>query len=275
MKAFATIGTIITLSLFIFTAAHAQTDSAAGIITGKITDANKAPVNGATVYINRRSDSSLVKVALTNETGNFVFDHLKRDTVVITVTYIGYIKYASTPIVIDGSTQIPEIQLIRNDGNTLAEVVVTEKKKFIERKVDRTIVNVGAYLSNIGTNAVEVLEKAPGVRIDQFGDINLLGKGVTVYIDGRSTYLSNADLINYLRSMPSDMLDKIELMPVPPSKFDASGAGGVINIITKKNRRRGFNGNVNGSYGQGVYDKTNGNLWLNYRNRKMNLFGNY
>ena len=116
----------------------------------------------------------------------------------------------------------------------LKEVKITGRKKAIERKIDRTIVNVDGLITGAGTNAFELLSRLPGLRVTDEGTINLMGKGATVYIDGKLTYLSGADLMAYLKTMGTDQLDKVELIPNPPAKYDAAGSGGVINILTKK-----------------------------------------
>ncbi|MGF1925207.1 MAG: outer membrane beta-barrel protein, partial [Bacteroidia bacterium] len=147
---------------------------------------------------------------------------------------------------------------------------------FVERKIDRTVVNVDALISNAGTSALDVLEKSPGVSVDQNGSISLKGKqGVTIFIDDKPSYLSGADLENYLRSLPSSMVDQIELMTNPPAKYDAAGNAGIINIKTKKDKAVGFNGSANVSLNQGEKTRSNNSLNLNYRKNKLNFFGNF
>ncbi|WP_448634644.1 hypothetical protein [Pedobacter panaciterrae] len=121
----------------------------------------------------------------------------------------------------------------------LKEVKITTRKKAIERKIDRTVVNVDGLINVAGTNAFELLRRLPGLRVTEEGTINLMAKGATVYIDGKLTYLSGADLMSYLKTMGTDQLDKVELIPNPPARYDAAGSGGVINILTKKANRRG------------------------------------
>ena len=112
---------------------------------------------------------------------------------------------------------------------------VVSKRPLIENKIDKTVVNVDAAPTNGGLSALEVLEKSPGVTVDNDGNISLKGKsGVTVLIDGKETYLTATDLANYLKNMPSNEVDQIEIMTQPPAKYDASGNAGLINIITKK-----------------------------------------
>jgi hypothetical protein len=123
--------------------------------------------------------------------------------------------------------------------STLTNIVVNSQRKPIERRADKTIVNVDAFISNTGSNALEVLEKSPGVEVDNNDAISLKGKsGVVIYIDDKPTYLSGTDLANYLKSMPASMLDKIEIMTTPPARYDAAGNAGVINIKTKEQDER-------------------------------------
>lgn len=157
----------------------------------------------------------------------------------------------------------------------LATVTVTGKKPLIEQKIDRTVVNVEALVSNAGTTALDVLENAPGVTVDKDGNISLKGKdGVIVLVDGRPTQLSAADLANMLRNMSSSQMDQVEIMTNPPAKYDASGTAGIINIKTKKIINAGTNGSATVTYLQGKYPKTNEGFNLNHRNNKVNLFTN-
>lgn len=158
----------------------------------------------------------------------------------------------------------------------LKEVKVVAHKKMVEQKIDKMVVNVDAAVTNAGTTALDVLEKSPGVQVDKDGNISLKGKqGVMVMLDGRPTYLSGPELANLLKGMESSQIEQIEIMTNPPAKYDAAGNSGVINIKTKKNKLKGFNGSASATYGQGKYSKFNESLSLNYRNNKVNLFGNF
>ena len=158
---------------------------------------------------------------------------------------------------------------------SMKAIVVQAKKPLVEMKADRLVVNVDAAPGNAGNNVLEVLEKAPGVAVDKDGNISLKGKqAVLVLIDGRPTYLTPADLSNYLKSLPASAIDQLELMTNPPAKFDAAGNAGVINIKTKKSKTQGFNGTYSGSVGQGQYNRNSNSLQLNYRKNKINLFTN-
>jgi outer membrane receptor protein involved in Fe transport len=161
-------------------------------------------------------------------------------------------------------------------SSNLKAVTVTARKPLIEQKADRLIVNVDAFISNTGTNILEALEKAPGVEVDKDGNISLKGKqSVLVLIDGRPAYVSGSDLAGLLKGMQTSQVDQIEIMTNPPAKYDAAGNAGIINIKTKKNKTKGFNGSVSAGVGQGVYFKNNESASLNYRSGKFNLFSNY
>ncbi len=162
-----------------------------------------------------------------------------------------------------------------DSAKVLKAVTVTAKRPLIEQKADRTIVNVEAAITNAGSNALEVLEKSPGVTVDKDGLISLKGKeGVMVLIDNRPTQLSGPDLANMLRNMNATQLDQIEIMTNPPARYDAAGNAGIINIKTKKTTTLGYNGTATLGYTQGRYPKANAGLNFNYRKGKVNWFSN-
>ncbi|MEO5890873.1 MAG: TonB dependent receptor, partial [Ferruginibacter sp.] len=249
-----------------------------GKISGSIKDGgDQKIIDAATISLLKATDSNVVKVAITDKDGNFSFENIKVGTYLVLASSIGHSKVYSNMISISKDQNVINVgvlQLIPSDKN-LKEVTVTSKKQLIERRTDKTVINVDAAISNEGSTALEVLEKSPGVTVDKDGNISLKGKqGVMVMLDGKPSYLNGPELANLLRSMPSNNLDQIEIMTNPSAKYDAAGNSGIINIKTKKNKQKGFNGSVNLAYGQGVYEKTNNSLNLNYRNGKFNVFGN-
>jgi outer membrane receptor protein involved in Fe transport len=249
-----------------------------GKVSGSIKDGgNQKIIDAATVSLLHAKDSSLVKAAVTDATGNFYFDNVNEGKYLVLATSIGHAKTYSSPFTVmpNNTVTVGILQLVPT-GRNLKEVTVTSKKPLIERKIDRTIVNVDASITNTGSTALEVLEKSPGVTVDKDGNISLKGKqGVLIMLDGKPTYLSGPELTNMLKNMSSSNLDQIEIMTNPSAKYDASGKSGIINIKTKKNKQKGFNGSATVSYGQGVYSKTNNSLNINYRIGKVNLFGSF
>ncbi|MBK7883156.1 MAG: outer membrane beta-barrel protein [Chitinophagaceae bacterium] len=250
-----------------------------GKITGSIKDGgNQKTIDAATISLLNASDSTLLKTAVTDSAGNFIFENLQSKTYLISATSVGHAKVFSKLLeitAINAEANAGVLQLVPVEKN-MNEVTVTATKPFIERKLDKTIINVDASISNVGATAMEVLEKSPGITVDKDGNISLKGKqGVKIFIDGKPSYLSGSDLANMLKNMSAAQLDQIEIMTNPSAKYDAAGNSGVINIKTKKTKTVGFNGSITSTYSQGRYAKFNESINLNYRNKNVNLFGNY
>ena len=246
-----------------------------GKISGSIKDGgNQKIIDAATISLLKAKDSTLVKAAVTDAAGNFSFENIREGSYLVLATSIGHTRTYSSSFTVSASNSVSVgvLQLVVSDKN-LKEVTVISKKPLIERKLDRTIVNVDASITNTGSTALEVLEKAPGVSVDKDGNISLKGKqGVIIYLDGRPSYLSGPDLANMLRNMTASQLDQLEIMTNPPAKYDASGNAGVINIITKKNKQFGYNGSITTGYTQGRYARFSEAVSFNYRNKKINFF---
>src|ERR1700761_8609618 len=259
--------TIIILPAFAQTAAQ---------VSGIATDPKGAPLESATVFLLRAKDSSRLHSTPTDKTGHYHFDHLKAGKYFLTASSVGFETVYSPvfDLAASGEQKIAALKLNAVSQN-LQSIAVVGKKSFIEQKADRTVVNVDASPSNAGATAMDVLEKSPGVTLDKDDNISLKGKqGVTIMIDNKPTYLTASQLASYLRSLPASAIDQIEIMTNPSAKYDAAGNSGIINIKTKKNKLKGFNGNLNLTHIQGIYPKPSGSLNLNYRNGKFNYFLN-
>jgi iron complex outermembrane recepter protein len=264
---------ILTLSLV----SRAQLTDKQGKITGTVVDGSTKIIESATITLLRAKDSSVAKMSVANKTGTYSFEDVPEGRYLVAVTAAGHQKGFSEIVEINAShpavvvKTIELVPLVKAIGG----VIVTSKKPLIEQKIDRTIVNVEAAVTNVGSSALEVLEKSPGVTVDKDGNISLKGKqGVQVYIDGRPSYLSGADLANMLRSMSASQLEQIEIMTNPPARYDAAGNSGVINIKTKKNKQFGYNGSLTSGYTQGRYARFNESFNFNYRSGKINVFTN-
>lgn len=266
--------TLLMILAFFSFAAQAQKG---GRVSGAVTDGTQKNIESATISLLKAKDSSAVKFAVASKDGKYTFEGVAGGAYLISVTAIGYEKGFSPAFEI--SLEKPEVQLKTIElvpvQKAMNAVTVTARKPFIEQKIDRTVVNVDAAVTNAGTTALEVLEKSPGITVDKDGNISLKGRtGVMVMMDGRPAYLTGAELSNYLRNLPSSALEQIEIMTNPPAKYDAAGNAGVINIKTKKNKIKGFNGSLALNYGQGVYWKTNNSVNMNFRTEKLNVFAN-
>ncbi|HET6995342.1 MAG TPA: TonB-dependent receptor plug domain-containing protein, partial [Chitinophagaceae bacterium] len=239
----------------------------------KVLNEKSEPANGAVVELRR--DNKLVKVAIVDSNGVANFEKIDNGDFTFFITNTGY-KQHTTAIYHFPSNERTVSITLEVSTITLEGVNVASRKPFIQQQQGKTILNVEASPTSAGSTVLEVLEKSPGVTVDRNGSISLRGKaGVLVLIDSKPTYLSGADLNNLLSSMSSSQVERIELMTNPPAQYDASGNAGIINIITKKNRQKGFNGSFTVSAGQGVYPKNNNSAVLNFRTGKINTFFNY
>jgi len=246
-------------------------------VTGQVKDAAGAGVAAATVLLHNAKDSSLAKTGVTGSSGNYELPAIKAGRYFIRVTAAG-MQRASTAVFEvkdDETTTAPSVSL-KLAEKSLQGVTVTSQKPMVEVRADKMIVNVEGTINATGNDALELLRKSPGVMVDKDDNISLSGKnGVQIYIDGKPSPLSGADLAAYLKSLQSSQIESIELITNPSAKYEAAGNAGIINIKLKKDKTIGTNGSVNAGYNIGTYAKYNGGIALNHRNKKMNLFGNY
>ncbi len=243
------------------------------VVSGTLTTPEGNKIGLTEVYLFDTATTNLVKTELTNENGEFSFEVVKGNYTL----KVNYGNETITLMTMDATTSNElGVLVVANKVEQLQEVVVEKKKPFIERKLDKLVVNVENSIASAGNNVLEVLQRSPGVMVNEDSGINLKGKsGVVVMIDGKPSPLSGTDLIAYLKSVPAGNIQTIEIISNPSAKYDAAGNAGIINIKFKKDQRQGFNGMATLSYGQGVYEKPSANTGLNYRSGKWNFFGSY
>ncbi|MBK1895026.1 outer membrane beta-barrel family protein [Chryseobacterium paridis] len=162
-------------------------------------------------------------------------------------------------------------QIQKDSIYQVEQINLLVKKKLLERKADRLIFNVEASVASQGMDAVETLANVPMLKIDEnMGSISIAGKSsVSIMINGRILNLSGTGLLNYLKSIRSENILKIEVITTPPSKYEAQGNSGIINIILKKNPNIGFSGNINSGLIQRTYSGFTSNGALNYQTEKF------
>jgi len=242
-------------------------------IAGKTTSDKDESISNTIVYL-VDSTQKLVKTEYSDENGRFVFQNVAKGMYQVQIVENGKTRYESLPFEAIQNVELPPI-VLKADVQNLEEVVITKTKPYIERQDGKMILNVESSITAAGSSAFEVLEKAPGVNVDNSDNISLRGKGgVLVQIDGKAVQMTGNDLANYLRGIPSGAIEKIEFITNPSSKYDAAGSS-IINIRMKKDKRKGTNGSFTTAYGQGKYPKSNNSLSLNHRNKDINIFGNY
>src|ERR1051325_10068712 len=228
----------------IFCAGSNAKTSSASTISGHVKEADGKPAQFANIILLQAKDSSIVKGAYSSESGNFSFENVAPGEYLVLVSQLGNKHYTAPFTVKDGETEtnIGSISLPAGAVN-LNEVNITTYKPFIEHHIDQTIVNVENSVVNAGGTALEVLQRSPGVTVDNEGNIRMTGKqGVLVMLDGKPTYLAPKDLYELLRNTPADQLSQIVIITNPSAKYDAAGNAGIINIKMKKKQNLGLNG---------------------------------
>ncbi|CAN5555032.1 outer membrane beta-barrel family protein [soil metagenome] len=231
------------------------------------------PVAGATVTLLNIKAAAGVTIA-TDQKGLAQFHVSDTGSYHVNVSAAGMQLYEGNSFQmsdINASLDLGKILLQKNLVE-IATVTVTSKKKFIEIQADKTVLNIEGSINAVGNSAFELIKKGPGVTADKDENLKLKGGVATIYIDGKPSYLSGEQLVQYLKNLPSDAISKIELIGNPGSKYDAAGSNGIINIRLKKNKLYGTNGNFSVGTGYGKYPKLNSGLSLNHRTKNLNVF---
>jgi len=246
-------------------------------ITGVVQDDQGKPLASASIALEKAIDSSVVKLSISNPNGQYAFAPVTAGRYFVSVTHIGYQPGRSADFETGGQGTFPmsEIRLAPLSGQ-LTQAVVEAGKPLVEARTDRIILNVEGNINAIGSDALELLRKSPGVTIDKDNNLSLEARGgVQVFVDGRPTYLSGSTLAGYLQTLPSSLIESIEIIPHPSAHYDAAGSAGIINIRLKKNKAYGTNMTVSAGYNIGIYGKYNGSVSLNHRDAHLNVFGDY
>lgn len=248
-------------------------------ISGSISDKNQQPLPGASVLLLNNTDSTLVKGQISENDGSFRLTEIPAGSYFLRVTMLGYEDYLSAAMNItsaDANKTLPAV-VLTEFSTQIAEVQVVAKKPFFEQKIDRMVINVANSSVNAGSNALQVLQRSPGVLVNkQSNMISMSGKnGVLIMINGKINRMPPDAVISMLEGMSADNIERIELIHTPPASFDAEGNAGIINIVLKQSAEAGLNGNYFINAGYGKREKYGAGMSFNYRQKKINFFGNY
>jgi iron complex outermembrane recepter protein len=210
---------IITILFFVYHASFAQK------IEGSVKDKAGKPISNASVILKKTVDSGIIKISLSDKDGKFVFNPLHPGNYFISISHVGFVPVYSSLFNLHDTSAIRIDLVMDKTIAALKEVVVVSRKPMIEVKADKIILNIENSVTAVGQNALELLRKSPGVTIDKDENLKLNGKnGVQVYIDGRPSPLTGKDLADYLQSVPSSLIEAIEIISNPSAKYDAAGA---------------------------------------------------
>jgi len=247
-----------------------------GVILGSVIDAENQAALYASVVLYAASDSALVKGAITDEEGRFSINTVPKGSYFLGVSYVGFASYTSSVFSFNETNYDCGEILLEVANTELTEVTIAAERPIMEVRSDMVVLNVDKTVNAVGENALNLLRKSPGVMVDNNENVTLMGKtGVQVYIDGKPSPMGAADLAAYLKTIPSEQIDAIEIISNPSAKYDAEGNAGIINIRLKKDTNLGGNANLSLGFSQGEVPQYNGSITANYRNKKLNIFGNY
>ncbi len=246
-----------------------------GVISGKVLDAAlNQPLPYVNIIITNTAGKTLTG-GITLDDGSFSIAKVAEGKVIVSVQYIGY-KTANRDVTIGKGNYKVNLGniLLEEEAEGLDEVTVVAEVSTIQQKVDRKVITIGKDLTTAGANASDIMNNIPSVSVDQqTGNISLRGnENVRVMVDGK---LSNVPIAQLLRQIPSTSIKQIELITNPSAKYNPEGMSGIINIKLHKNTKIGFNGNINVGVTKEIFAKFNSSIDMNYRNGKLNFYGNY
>ncbi|WP_437371307.1 TonB-dependent receptor domain-containing protein [Maribacter litoralis] len=253
--------------LFVTTTSFAQNTTT---ITGKIVETNNGgPIEFATVLVGDPTNQKPIVGTTTLQDGSFTLETTASEFY-IEVSFIGFTtKRFDSPTIVDGKINLGTVT-IAEDSQQLDEVVVEGEVSQTVFKLDKRVFNVGADLSSTGASALEVLNNVPSVNVNIEGAVSLRGsQGVQMLINGKPSVIAN-EQGNALGTLTADMIERIEVITNPSAKYDAEGTSGIINIVLKKEEKKGLNGAV--TLNTGVPNNHSLGLSLNRRTEKFNLF---
>ncbi len=237
-------------------------------ITGKVIEKiSKQALEYATITLRLPNNPKAITGGITNNKGEFSVE-AAAGTYDITIEFISFKSTEIKGKTIDSNTNLGTIGLAE-DAAQLNEVVVRAEKTTVEIKLDKKVFNVGNDLMVKGGTVSDVLGNIPSVSVDVEGNVSLRGnENVKILIDGRPSNAIN--IVEALRIIPADAIDKVEVITNPSARYDAEGGGGILNIVLKKGKNLGFNGTFIATGGIPDNNGLSGNV--NYKTKKVSLF---
>ncbi len=248
----------------------------ASTVSGTVVDkTNSKTVEFATVQLLQLPDSALVKSMVTDQRGKFLFDNINDGKYLLRFSFISYAK-AELPLQVNPGQSKVNVGVIEMTpvSGSLQQVVVISKKSLLNASIDRKIYDVTQDIMSQTGSASDLLRNIPSVEVDVEGQVTLRGSpDVMILINGRPSPLMGRTQAEALQQLPANAIERIEVITNPSSKYRPDGTSGIINIILKKNTRFGLNGTAVANVGN--RNRYNGNLSLNYKTGKFNLYSNY
>ncbi len=243
------------------------------ILKGTVIDkSTQEPLGFCTVILKNSTDSGLVVATRTSAFGEFSFSSIKNSHYILEVSYVGYTTF-SKKITLTSPLLDEKIQLSPSE-KIMKQVEIVFEKEAVKKEAGKTTYDLTKAVTSTGGTLEDALRNLPNISVDQRGSISIAGKkSVTIWLDGKPSTMAQVDVGAFIKSIPAASIERIEVITNPSVKYDAAGSGGIIHIHLKKDKRNGFNGNLDLGYGWQTRGSVGTNL--NYRKNKWTVFGSY
>ncbi|MBS1231535.1 MAG: TonB-dependent receptor, partial [Bacteroidetes bacterium] len=248
---------LLILFLLLMATIHAMGQGDATISGLVLDQTTKSPLAYATITLNYKQDGKLLTGTVTSEDGRFSITGLPQGEFIVTVSFIGYKEYKTEILVgrLNKNFDLGRIEMVP-DIAALDEVVVSAAKNLVNITPEKRSFDIAGNISQAGGSVLDVMRNLPGITVDQEGKVELRGSDkVTVLIDGKQSSLTGYGNQKGLNNIPASNIERIEIINNPSAKYDASGLAGIINIIYKKETRKGLTGDIGFTYGLGMLSK--------------------
>lgn len=260
------------LAFFVSSELYAAADK--GTLTGKvIEEVGALPIPSAVVAVYEADAERPFVTTSTDENGYFKFNALKYGTYKVKISYVGFTSLTVNEVILTEKNFERDLGTLKlsSEQNNLSEVTITAEKPVIEFAADMITYNVDKSILAEGSTATDILKNVPMVQVDIDGKATIAGKRSTrIFIDGKPSDYMTSNISDLLNVLPSDAIQKIEVMTNPPARYSGDGEG-IINIVMKKGFAIGFNGNA--GITAGMQGNTNMNTNASYRSKNYSLTG--
>jgi len=241
-------------------------------IYGQVIAASNMPVSNASVSLITVPAGTLVRHSSTDSLGYYCFTGIAPGYYILHTTAVGFESHSDS-IRFEATNVLHTIRL-NPAAQALQEVVINASKQIIRIEQGRIVMNVQATSTGAGSNAWELLKKMPGISVGSDDNIMLRGNAsINVLIDGKMSYLSGKQLANLLQGIEGDNISKIELITTPSAEYDAAGNGGIIHIVTNRQRKKGYTIDLKSSISTGKYWMTNQTISAGLNTTAWNIYG--
>jgi len=257
----------------LFIALKAQTPETNNVISGSVIDSlSKTPLEYATISIYLKGNKKPINGTVTDKTGHYILKEIPDGIFTITYEFIGYGSFTISNVAFNKNTHLIKNISLMPKQNELQGVVIVAQQKLVENKIDKMIYNAEKDITSQSGSATDILKKIPQVSVDVDGNVQLAGSGgIRFLINGKPSTAFGSNIADVLQSIPASQIKSIEVITNPGAKYDAQGLGGIINIILKSSKAKGYNGNLSLTAGS-LSENGSFNFNIRHNNFGVNAF---